>query len=97
MKLVKKYRVDDVDKKFNHYTRVPTKIIRDEKLSLCGFKILISLISCSKKFEPSMSWLTNTVGVSENTLEKGVKQLKDLGYLESRKLGYKNYEWTIFI
>nr|WP_321487769.1 hypothetical protein [uncultured Draconibacterium sp.] len=97
MKLVKKYRVDDVDKKFDHYARVPTKIINDKNLSLCGFKILISLIGCTKKFNPSRLWLMNTVGVSRNTLDKGIKNLKDLGYLESRKIGNNEYEWTIFI
>lgn len=97
MKLVKKYQVEDVDKKYDPYTKVPTKIIRDEKLSLCGFKILISLISCSKKFNPSKSWLMNTVGVGKTTLENGIKHLKELGYLESKKIGYNEYEWTIFI
>jgi predicted HTH transcriptional regulator len=97
MKLVKKYRVEDVNKKFDHYTRVPTKIINDKNLSLCAFKILISLISCSKKFEPSMSWLTNTVGVSKRTLAKGIKELKNLGYLESQKNGFNDYQWTILI
>jgi hypothetical protein len=97
MKLVKKYRVQDVEKKFDHYTRVPIKIINDKELSLCGFKILISLISCTKKFNPSMLWLMNTVGVSQNTLDKGIKNLKDLGYLESRKIGHNEYVWIIFI
>ena len=97
MKLVKKYRVQDVEKKFDHYTRVPIKIINDKELSLCAFKILISLIGCTKKFNPSMSWLMNTVGVSKRTLDKGIKELKVLGYLESQKIGFNDYQWTIFI
>ena len=97
MKLVKKYKVEDVDKKFDHYTRVPTKIINDRNLSLCAFKILISLLGCTKKFNPSMQWLINTVGVSKSTLDKGIKQLKALGYLESKRIGYNDFEWTIFI
>ncbi|MBN2637256.1 MAG: hypothetical protein JXR61_13370 [Prolixibacteraceae bacterium] len=97
MKLVKKYRVQDVDKKFDHYTRVPIKIINDKELSLCSFKILISLIGCTKKFNPSMLWLMNTVGVSKRTLDKGIKDLKDLGYLKSQKIGFNDYQWTIFI
>jgi len=70
--------------KDNHYHKILTDVVNDNRISPLALKLLIVLQNCnSRRYKPSIASLASQLDVNERTLDRAVSELKKYGYLES--------------
>ena len=89
--------------KDNNFTVISNYHLQDKKLSLRAKGLLSLMLSLPDEWEYSINGLVSICKESEKTVEKALKELKDLGYLEvikippnQSKTGRFEYSYEIF-
>ena len=89
--------------KDKNFTVISNYHLQDKKLSLRAKGLLSLMLSLPDEWEYSINGLVSICKESEKTVEKALKELKDLGYLEvikippnQSKTGRFEYSYEIF-
>ena len=90
------------DNKREHYTTINNKTVKDKNLGLRALGLHIFLLSQSEKLMPTLDWLQAETGESKYLLDKLLKYLQELGYLErikgqrDKRNRYICDEWIVY-
>lgn len=89
----------DSGKKYNGYTILPNKTIRDDNLSLGARGLLIYMISCPPKWKFTLESLTRETNTRITKIRTYLSELETNGYIKrniSRVDGkIKGFNWDI--
>lgn len=84
--------IDETPKR--NFIIVYDSVYKNNNLNALELQLIIKLLSCAPTFKPSYRKLTQILKISDTTLLKAVKGLKEKGYLTIVKNG-KESEWHI--
>ena len=78
------------DKHKANFTRISNEVLRDTTLSDGARSLLFYILSMSDKWTFSVRGLASQFGVTKNTLDARIIELKEKGYIETQSTKGKN-------
>lgn len=96
----KKYNVRTnvkLDIKQNTYLKVSSYFVMDDRLCSGAKELFLRIRNDSSDLPPNQGWYMKVMNISEVTIKKYIKQLKDNNYLTIERIGptkyiYKTYD-----
>lgn len=87
--MIEKYNIG------NNYGKVDKNFFKDKNLKPVDFEILVYIHSLHTNTKLTQKMISDTLPISKNTVEKSIKNLKKLGYLEIIETDLHEYKYVL--
>lgn len=79
----------------NNFYNLNNSYVVDKQLSNTDFRILSYLHSLHKNFNITQKIISENLSISKNTVEKSIKNLKELGYIDIKEIQLHKYTYIL--